>query len=127
MSEQTYVNVTGNKAEISFGEKWTGLNLRIKTNSKVVQRVEVKAGEESFEATGSGEGNNMILQRKFDSLQKAVATFTYESDGSFKPSKLRSGGPYDIGTYRLLVVVAENGDDADFNDIVFEFSGHGQK
>lgn len=38
------------------------------------------------------------------------------------PSALNSGGPYRVGQYNLMVVVAENGDDVDYDDAVLEFS-----
>ncbi|MFF0561331.1 fucose-binding lectin II [Streptomyces sp. NPDC004266] len=44
-----------------------------------------------------------------------------------QPSKLNCGGPYDIGTYNLMVVVAENGDDGDYNDSILELSRHTSK
>ncbi len=36
--------------------------------------------------------------------------------------QLKSGGPYTIGNYNLMVIVAENGDDGDDNDSILEFS-----
>ncbi|MEU2253872.1 fucose-binding lectin II [Nocardia xishanensis] len=35
---------------------------------------------------------------------------------------MKRGGPYAIGSYHLLVLVAENGNDADYNDAIVEFS-----
>jgi len=37
-------------------------------------------------------------------------------------TKLNTGGPYLIGSYNLLIIVAENGDDSDYNDAILEFS-----
>jgi len=45
-----------------------------------------------------------------------------DSAGNPRPSSLNSGGPYAIGNYNLLVVVAENGDDSDYTDSIVEFS-----
>jgi hypothetical protein len=36
---------------------------------------------------------------------------------------LQHGGPWDIGVMQLLMVLAENGDDKDFNDVVLQVRG----
>ena len=54
--------------------------------------------------------------------KKIVLTFSYEEkDEKQKPSTLKAGGPYDIGRVNIVAVVAENGDDVDFNDAVAQF------
>lgn len=40
-------------------------------------------------------------------------TFSYEADGQQKASQVASDGPYEIGETQIVIVVAENGDDAD--------------
>lgn len=32
------------------------------------------------------------------------------------------GGPYSIGVFNTAIIVAENGDDADYNDTILEFT-----
>ncbi|OAA34127.1 Calcium-mediated lectin [Metarhizium rileyi] len=129
MANNTSVQTTGNVAEINLGGDWASQSLKLKTNSKFVQNVRIKVDDQEFEASGSGEGNNLIFQRKLDAPCKNIsATFEYQTEnGEKRQSKLNSGGPYDIGSYKLLVVVAENGDDADYNDAVFEISGYSKR
>ncbi|GJN76037.1 hypothetical protein PLICBS_010148 [Purpureocillium lilacinum] len=126
-----YAKLISNKAEIFFetGEQWARQNLRIKVNTTRTQNVTIQADDEQFSATGSGESNKIIFERAFSPPRKKFSiTFKYDGgDGKLAPSKLKSGGPYNIGTYRMLVVVAENGDDSDYNDVVAEFSGHAAK
>lgn len=126
MANNTSVHVTGNVAEINFGEEWAPQHLKVRTNSKSVQNVHIKVDDQEFEASGSGERNNIIFDRQLDTpCKKISATFTYQAENGDKlASKLNFGGPYDIGRYKIITVVAENGDDADYNDAIFEISGH---
>ena len=48
--------------------------------------------------------------------KKAVFTFSCEADGEQKASQICSGGPYEVGVTQMAVLVAENGDNFDFND-----------
>ncbi|KAG8424720.1 hypothetical protein J3458_001491 [Metarhizium acridum] len=125
----TYVRITGNVAEINFGDEWGSQNLKVKANFRSVQYVRIKVDNEEFEASGSGEGNTIIFDRKLGTpCKKISATFEYQTENGGKlQSKLRSGGPYDIGRYKTLIVVAENGDDADYNDVIFEISGYSKQ
>lgn len=45
----------------------------------------------------------------------------YKDGETLKPSALNSGGPHVIGRQNILIIVAENGDDADYNDTVVQF------
>ncbi|GAB2699114.1 fucose-binding lectin II [Kitasatospora kifunensis] len=124
-----YAYISGNKAEISLpaGAKVT---VKAKTNSTFTQTVKVTSKDGSVDLlfTGSGERNTFAGQETITGPSQLVATFEYsESDGSVKPSKLNSGGPYQIGAYNLMVIVAENGDDADYNDAILEFSWYTPK
>ncbi|KAK9440045.1 Calcium-mediated lectin [Metarhizium brunneum] len=126
MANETSVQVTGNVAEINFGDDWTPQHLKVKTNSKSVQNVHIKVDDQEFQVSGSGERNNLIFDRQLDKpCKKISATFTYQAaNGDKLASKLNFGGPYDIGRYKTINVVAENGDDADYNDAIFEISGY---
>uniref|UniRef100_A0A1Y1MMM4 Calcium-mediated lectin domain-containing protein n=1 Tax=Photinus pyralis TaxID=7054 RepID=A0A1Y1MMM4_PHOPY len=126
MANNTSVQVTGNVVEINFGEEWASPHLKVRTNSKSVQNVQIKVDDQEFEASGSGERNTIIFDRTLDTpCKKISATFTYQVENGDKlESKLNFGGPYDIGRYKTITVVAENGDDADYNDAIFEVSGY---
>jgi hypothetical protein len=76
---------------------------------------------------GSGEKNTSLKQINLPPyVHKVVATFGYGDDKSaLKPSaKLTSGGPYAFGSYRMMLIAAENGDDEDDNDAVVEIKGY---
>ncbi|KFG78721.1 hypothetical protein MANI_002039 [Metarhizium anisopliae] len=126
MANNTSVQVTGNVAEINFGNDWSPQHLKVKTNSKSAQNVQIKVDDQEFQASGSGERQNIIFDRQLDKpCKKISATFTYQAaNGDKLASKLKAGGPYDIGRYKTITVVAENGDDIDYNDAIFEISGH---
>ncbi|MFI5940571.1 Helicase associated domain protein [Streptomyces uncialis] len=73
-------------------------------------------------AGATPQGTTTLTRPNSSPLQ---GTFTYSDGGeSGKPSKLNNGGPYSIGTYNMLIIVAENGDDSDYNDAIIEFSWH---
>ncbi|WP_073787936.1 fucose-binding lectin II [Streptomyces uncialis] len=76
----------------------------------------------SSRAGATPQGTTTLTRPNSSPLQ---GTFTYSDGGeSGKPSKLNNGGPYSIGTYNMLIIVAENGDDSDYNDAIIEFSWH---
>jgi hypothetical protein len=50
--------------------------------------------------------------------KKLVLTFSRETDGKQKTSKLQVGDPLFFGIVQTGITVAENGDDEDFNDAV---------
>lgn len=124
-----YAIIKGNVCEINFqigGE----ITVKAKTNSKFTQRVTLKSADQSVDYvfTGGGERNTVIGQSSFKSTPQVTATFEYaETAGEWKPSKLNYGGPYAIGSYNMLVIVAENGDDSDYNDSILEFSWYTSK
>ncbi|WP_049650879.1 fucose-binding lectin II [Kitasatospora sp. MY 5-36] len=124
-----YVFAKGNTAEISL-PAGAQVAVKAKTNSSNVQKVQLtsKDGVVDLAFSGTGEGNAPIGQSTVTGPAVLTAAFEFAAaDGDFKPSKLNSGGPYTIGAYNLAVVVAENGDDADYNDTVLEFSWHTPK
>ncbi|GAA2837649.1 hypothetical protein GCM10010441_72480 [Kitasatospora paracochleata] len=128
MDDQAYVYVKGNQAEIHLPAGVT-VQVKVKSNSQLTQKVTLKdkTGEVDLEFTGTGERNTIIGDKTIIPSQNFLlnAVFEYaDADGIFKPSKLNSGGPYDIGNYHLLVAVAENGDDTDYNDTILEFNWH---
>ncbi|RGD56681.1 hypothetical protein DR950_01745 [Kitasatospora xanthocidica] len=124
-----YVFVKGNTAEISLpaGAK---VAVKAKTNSSNAQKVQLtsKDGNVALSFSGSGERNAVIGQETITGQAGLTAVFEFASaEGDFRPSKLNSGGPYEIGAYNLMVLVAENGDDADYNDTILEFSWYTPK
>ncbi|MFJ1937672.1 fucose-binding lectin II [Kitasatospora sp. NPDC088160] len=123
-----YTFIKGNQAEIAL-PAGAQVAVKVKTNSKLLQSVKLtsKDGQVDQLFTGTGE-RNTIGQTALTGVSQLVATFEYgESEGVLKPSNLNSGGPYEIGAYNLMVIVAENGDDSDYNDTVLEFSWYTPK
>ncbi|MFE4540029.1 fucose-binding lectin II [Streptomyces scopuliridis] len=127
MSDKAYVFTKDDKAEIVLPSGVT-VQVKVKTNSKATQKVTLKDNHDVVDLEFSGTGErNTIGDKTITPVDKSLFTAVFEyagDDGVFKPSKLNSGGPYDIGNYHLMVVVAENGDDSDYNDTVLEFSWH---
>ncbi|MEU5216797.1 fucose-binding lectin II [Streptomyces sp. NPDC020807] len=123
-----YVLVNGNKAEINLPAD-AQITVTAKTNSRLPQKVALTSqdGTVNHLFTGSGEANTVIGQATFTGASRLGATFEFSPSGSFSPSKLNSGGPYELGTYNVLLIVAENGDDSDYNDSILEFSWYTPK
>ncbi|MFD7579031.1 fucose-binding lectin II [Kitasatospora sp. NPDC059817] len=124
-----YTFTKGNQAEITL-PAGVQITVKAKTNSALLQSVKLtsKDGQLDQQFTGTGEHNTVIGQTTITDVSQLVATFEYgESDGALKPSSLNSGGPYEIGAYNLMVIVAENGDDSDYNDTILEFSWYTPK
>ncbi|MFF3788037.1 fucose-binding lectin II [Streptomyces sp. NPDC001933] len=123
MSEKVYAFVKENLAEISL-PAGLDVHVKVKSNSQVTQLVTVKGLDEELQFTGAGERNSNLGDTKITTTGNLLhATFEYSNGGGvFTPSKLNAGGPYEIGNYNILVVVAENGDDSDYNDTILEFS-----
>lgn len=123
MEGKPYVLLKGNKAEIKNLPK-NPIKLTVKTNSKHSQRVTVKGEGIDYIFFGSGEAKVIGTENITNAPSTITADFVSHSqaDGTARPSTLKSGGPYDIGNYNLFVIVAENGDDSDYNDAVFEMS-----
>ncbi|WP_405188772.1 fucose-binding lectin II [Streptomyces anulatus] len=126
MSDKASASAKDNKAEVWLPAGVT-VHVKVKTNSKATQKVALtsKDGTVDHEFSGAGEKNMVIGETTItpgaDSPFNAV--FEYSGDDNvLKPSKLNCGGPYDIGNFHMVLVVAENGDDEDFNDTVLEFS-----
>jgi hypothetical protein len=123
-----YITITGNVAEVRDfprdGSRDISISVKAKTNSSRIQKITVAgSGTADFVFQGSGERNTIIGETSFTASSGVTVKFEYlAGDGTVSNSTLNSGGPYQIGSYNLLVIVAENGDDSDFNDAIIEFS-----
>ncbi|XXY51802.1 fucose-binding lectin II [Sorangium sp. So ce269] len=120
--------LNGNTCEINELPDGVTVTIRVTTNSRHTQKVTVTRNDEVLSVfAGSGERNAMTGQSTIvaSSRAKLQAKFEYQTDINaewLRSSQLKSGGPYTIGNYNLLVIVAENGDDSDYNDSIVEFS-----
>lgn len=126
MNEKAYLSVRGNEAEVSL-PVGTAVHVKVKANSKATQKVRLTGQGVDQEFTGGGERNTVIGEMEFTPSGTTPLTAVFEyagDDGVFKPSSLNRGGPYEIGKYHLMIAVAENGDDSDYNDTILEFSWH---
>lgn len=124
-----YVIIKNNTAEITLPAGVT-VNVKAKTNSSSAQTVTVTStdGSVNLQFSGAGERNASAGQSTITGQSQVTATFQYsDSNGVSQPSRLNSGGPYQIGSYNLMVIVAENGDDSDYNDAILEFSWYTPK
>jgi len=101
----------------------------VKTNSSFTQNINITGGDYEKSFSGVGERNEVIGQDTIAEPPKNLkATFTFSGpDGVIKTSKLNKGGPYIIKSYNVLIIVAENGDDSDYNDSILEFSWYTPK
>jgi Fucose-binding lectin II (PA-IIL) len=118
------VVISGNLATINLVGA-TAVSVNAKTNSALTQQVTLtdKSGAINFVFTGSGEHNTTIGMATFDVNSIMQASFVYaKPDGTWANSALRSGGPYAVGSLNMIVIVAENGDDTDYNDCVLQFN-----
>lgn len=97
----------------------------VKANSRFNHKVTItrKAGP-AIEVTGTGERTALLRSTSLDGsgLDELTIVVETEKDGGWVRPQLRSGGPYEIGTLSMLVVVAEAGDDSDFNDVIVTFN-----
>ncbi|KYG02149.1 hypothetical protein BE21_55345 [Sorangium cellulosum] len=120
--------MNGNTCEIDELPDGVTVTIKVTTNSRHTQRITVTRNDEVLCVfAGSGERNAMTGQSTIvaNSRAKLQAKFEYQTDlnAEWRTSRqLKSGGPYAIGSYNLLVIVAENGDDSDYNDSVLELS-----
>ncbi|MGK3960925.1 fucose-binding lectin II [Sorangium sp. So ce118] len=120
--------LNGNTCEITELPDGVTVTIKVTTNSRHTQKITVTRNDEVLSVfAGSGERNAMTGQSTIvaSSRAKLQAKFEYQTDINaewLKSSQLKSGGPYTIGNYNLLVIVAENGDDSDYNDSIVEFS-----
>jgi len=93
-------------------------------NSANTQRVTLNDsnGNPLYTFTGSGEraaiGNAAVANPG-----GLTATLEYSGDGgvTWNDSLTQAGGPYGIGSSGFYLIVGENGDDADYNDVVLQF------
>ncbi|AUX31300.1 MULTISPECIES: fucose-binding lectin II [Sorangium] len=120
--------LNGNTCEIDELPDGVTVTIKVTTNSRHTQRITVTRNDEVLCVfAGSGERNAMTGQSTIvaNSRAKLQVKFEYQTDINaewLKSRQLKSGGPYTIGSYNLLVIVAENGDDSDYNDSVLELS-----
>ncbi|WP_437574362.1 fucose-binding lectin II [Sorangium sp. So ce887] len=120
--------LNGNACEIDELPDGVTVTIKVTTNSRYTQKITVTRNDEVLCVfAGSGERNAMTGQSTVvsNSRAKLQAKFEYQTDINaewIKSRQLKSGGPYTIGNYNLMVIVAENGDDGDYNDSILEFS-----
>ncbi|AUX26712.1 uncharacterized protein SOCEGT47_072820 [Sorangium cellulosum] len=120
--------LNGNTCEINELPDGVTVTIKVATNSRYTQKITVTRDDEVLCVfAGSGERNAMSGQSTIvaNSRAKLDVRFEYQTDINAawcKSRQLKFGGPYTIGNYNLLVIVAENGDDEDYNDSVLEFS-----
>ena len=132
-SQKATIITNKNEATIDFPSGWAkNLVAEVKSNSSTEQLVQLKIdGDTTKSVKGCGEQNSIETFPLKEGIKKLVATFNYGDKGSsekdMKPSELHQGGPWDIGVMKLLMVLAENGDDEDFNDVVLQIRGIGGK
>lgn len=115
-----YITIKGNEAEINLPAD-TKVSVRVRVNSSNFQTVELHMAERGFQCGGSGE-NQLIQQIEIEGETKLFAKFRHSKGGSQRSSTLHSEGPTALGNYNLMLLSAEDGDDADNNDAVMEFS-----
>jgi hypothetical protein len=121
------ISTNKNEATITFAPGAAkGMTVLVKTNSSTEQHIQLNIDGTETSVVGSGERNTILKSIPLDpSVSKVTATFSYDDKSARKPSAgLNSGGPYAIGAYRTMVIVAENGDDADYNDAIVEINGY---
>jgi hypothetical protein len=122
MPQTPTISVSQNVATISLPKGWaTNVAVEVKSNSSLDQHVELDIDGTKKTIKGTGEQASLETLSLPEGTSKLVATFSHGSDK--KPSELQHGGPWDIGTMQLLMVLAENGDDEDFNDVVLQVRG----
>ena len=118
-----YALVNGNVGTIYLPPN-TPVSVLAKTNASAVQGIAITDGNSvNLSYSGSGQHNTVIGQSSVSTSSPLTVTFTYQDPtGATRNSQLSQGGPYVIGSTNMIVVVAENGDDMDFNDCVLQFS-----
>ncbi|WP_437964866.1 fucose-binding lectin II [Sorangium sp. So ce260] len=120
--------LNGNTCEIDELPDGVTVTIRVTTNSRYTQKITVTRNDEVLCVfAGSGERNAMTGQSTVvaSSRAKLQAKFEYQTDINaewLKSRQLKSGGPYTVGNYNIMVIVAENGDDSDYNDGILELS-----
>lgn len=126
MDEGVRVWIDKNVATFEFAKGFAQyMTVEVKTNSSTEQHVLLNIDSTETSVEGSGERKTLKSFSLDPSASKMTATFTHGDKSARKPAKgLNSGGPYQIGQYRLMVVVAENGDDSDYNDAILEIKGN---
>ena len=116
------IYIDENVATIDFPKGWaTNVAVEVKSNSSFDQHVELDIDGSKKTVKGTGEQQSLETISVPEGTSKLVATFSYGKDK--KPSELQHGGPWGIGVMQLLMVLAENGDDEDFNDVVLQVRG----
>ncbi|BAY19293.1 hypothetical protein NIES2109_48890 [Nostoc sp. HK-01] len=113
--------VNNQVAEVYFPTD-SNVSATVTSHSQLTQRVTFFTdSQELYKFEGSGEKQLLgSVQNRFDSPFKIKVES--QGDGNWVSSDLRTGGPYQIGSTNFLIVVAENGDDTDYNDTVIQFS-----
>jgi len=80
-------------------------------------------GNTLYTFTGSGE-RTIIGNAAVSNPGSLTATLEYSPNGglTWNASLTQARGPYGIGSSGFYPIVGENGDDADYNDVVLQFS-----
>ncbi len=117
------VTINGNVAQVVFSTS-KKIGMTVTTNSGNQQQVVASDGG-SVNLTFSGTGqHNVIGQSSFTTNSTLQVTFQYmdPASGAFSNSRVEAGGPYQMGNTNFLAVLAENGDDSDYNDAIVNFT-----
>ena len=117
----TTVSISGNEATVNFADDGKAKRYTFTSNSGFRQIISTKVDDgTATEVQGAGEkawNADVTLPHE---TKKVVFAFSVETGGKKQASRLNVGGPYEIGPMQIAIIVAENGDDADFNDAVVQ-------
>ncbi|KAM0693739.1 hypothetical protein Q7P36_006996 [Cladosporium allicinum] len=117
--DENIISINGNEATFSFPPDWpTKAVLTVSSDSPLPQKIELSIDGNNQTITGPfGEpwSEKMVVP---GGTSKVVAKF-FHTDGK-QPSALQFSGPISLGSSVLMMVVAEDGDDEDFNDVVLQ-------
>ena len=114
------ITTTGNEATLNLISSigvYKQLTLSSNSSREQIMRVELDDDRErAMEYRFTGEGTVGRILNLPPTTRKVVLAFSHQADGKQKPSELKVGGPYLFGSVQTGIIVAENGDDQDFND-----------
>jgi hypothetical protein len=117
--DENIISLRANEATFSFPPDWpTKAVLTVSSDSPLPQTIQLSIDGATQTITGPfGEPwtEKMALP---GGTRKVVAKF-FHTDGK-QPSALQCSGPISLGSSVLMMVVAEDGDDEDFNDVVLQ-------
>lgn len=98
------------------------ITAKVKTNSYLLQRVEINSDNNKKVFTGKGERNNLIGQMEYKSVSTIIIIFEYSRDDgkTWNKANVKTAGPYSIGRTNVFLAVSESGDDSDYNDSIVQ-------